>query len=98
MIRGWSPTTPGAWRASRCRTRLRERGRELAGIRNRSRCWLDSEFTSTEEIGCRALLIHAEDDEARSFYEHLVPELEPSPTDPLHLVLLLKDLRRTLRP
>ncbi|MBP7631188.1 MAG: GNAT family N-acetyltransferase [Acidimicrobiales bacterium] len=52
----------------------------------------------SEEIGCRALLIHAEDDEARSFYEHLVPELEPSPTDPLHLVLLLKDLRRTLRP
>lgn len=50
------------------------------------------------EIGCRALLIHAEDDEARSFYEHLIPELELSPTDPLHLVLLLKDLRRTLRP
>lgn len=52
----------------------------------------------SEDIGCRALLVHAEDDEARAFYEHLIPELEPSPTDPLHLVLLLKDLRRTLRP
>ena len=46
-------------------------------------------------IGVRALLIHAESDEARSFYEHLA-EFEPSPTDPLHLVLLLKDLRRAL--
>ena len=33
---------------------------------------------------------------ARSFYEHLIPEFERSPTDPLHLLLLLKDIRRTL--
>jgi hypothetical protein len=32
----------------------------------------------------------------RSFYEHLIPEFERSPTDPLHLLLLLKDIRRTL--
>jgi hypothetical protein len=31
----------------------------------------------------------------RGFYEHLIPEFERSPTDPLHL-LLLKDIRRTL--
>lgn len=48
------------------------------------------------EIGCRGLLVHAETSEARTFYEHLVPELEASPTDPLHLVLLMKDIRRTL--
>ena len=48
------------------------------------------------EIGCRGLLIHAENDDARNFYLHLVPELEPSPTDSLHLVLLTKDARRTL--
>jgi hypothetical protein len=35
---------------------------------------------------------------ARDFYLHLLPELEPSPTDDLHLVLLMKDIRRTLRP
>ena len=35
--------------------------------------------------------------EARDFYIHLVPEFEPSPTDQLHLVLLMKDIRRTLR-
>lgn len=47
-------------------------------------------------IGCRGLLIHAESHSARRFYLHLVPEFEPSPTDPLHLVLLMKDIRRTL--
>ena len=49
-----------------------------------------------EGIGCRGLLIHAENAEASAFYLHLVPELLPSPTDELHLVLLLKDARRTL--
>jgi len=49
------------------------------------------------EIGCRGLLIHAETVEARDFYLHLVPELDASPTDELHLYLLMKDIRRTLR-
>lgn len=49
-----------------------------------------------EEIGCRGLLVHAETAEARDFYLHLVPELEVSPTDELHLFLLMKDIRRTL--
>ncbi len=49
-----------------------------------------------EKIGCRGLLIHAETDRARSFYLHLVAELAPSPTDELHLVLLMKDARRSL--
>ena len=49
-----------------------------------------------DAIGCRGLLLHAESEEARSFYEHLIPEFERSPTDPLHLLLLLKDIRRTL--
>ncbi|GAB3200483.1 hypothetical protein GCM10027062_20190 [Nocardioides hungaricus] len=50
----------------------------------------------SDEIGCRGLLIHAESQTARDFYLHLVPEFERSPTDELHLVLLLKDIRRTL--
>ena len=48
-------------------------------------------------IGCRGLLVHAESESARNFYLHLIPEFEPSPTDPLHLVLLMKDIHRTLR-
>jgi GNAT superfamily N-acetyltransferase len=50
----------------------------------------------SQAIGCRGLLVHAESEQARGFYEHLIPEFERSPTDPLHLVLLLKDIRRTL--
>jgi GNAT superfamily N-acetyltransferase len=47
------------------------------------------------EIGVRAMLIHAESEQARDFYLHLA-EFEPAPTDPLHLFLLMKDLRTTI--
>lgn len=49
-----------------------------------------------QEIGCRGLLVHAESDAARRFYLHALPEFEPSPTDPLHLVALMKDLRKAV--
>lgn len=48
------------------------------------------------EIGCRGLLVHAETAEARDFYLHLIPEFESSPTDELHLLLLMKDILKTL--
>lgn len=51
----------------------------------------------SDRIGCRGLLVHAESQQARDFYLHLVPEFEPSPTDDLHLILLMKDIRHTLR-
>lgn len=41
---------------------------------------------ASRTIGARALLIHAESDAARAFCLHLA-EFEPSPTDPLHLIL-----------
>lgn len=50
-----------------------------------------------EEIGMRGLLIHCETEAARNFYLHLLPELDESPTDRLHLVLLMKDVVKTLR-
>ena len=46
--------------------------------------------------GIRALLVHAKDDEARSWYEAL--EFEPNPTDPYHLLLLMKDLPSCVWP
>ncbi|HUP16420.1 MAG TPA: N-acetyltransferase [Acidimicrobiia bacterium] len=49
------------------------------------------------EIGCRGLLVYAETSEARDFYLQLVPEFEQSPTEELHLVLLMKDILKTLR-
>jgi hypothetical protein len=50
----------------------------------------------SREIGCRGLLVHAESEAAKDFYLHLIPEFDESPTDPLHLILLMKDIRRTL--
>jgi GNAT superfamily N-acetyltransferase len=50
---------------------------------------------AADTIGARALLIHAESETARAFYLHLA-EFEPSPSDPLHLYLLIKDLRRAV--
>ncbi len=43
-------------------------------------------------IGARALLVHAKDELAKSFYEHF--NFEPSATDPNHLFLIMKDLQR----
>lgn len=50
----------------------------------------------SDEIDCRGLLVHAESEQARNFYRYLIPEFEQSPTDDLHLVLLLKDIKRSL--
>ena len=46
---------------------------------------------ASEIIGVRALLVHALNDTARAFYTHF--DFEASPTDPLHLLLLIKDAR-----
>jgi GNAT superfamily N-acetyltransferase len=42
--------------------------------------------------GIRALAVHAKSDQARAFYKRF--DFIESPTDPLHLFLLVKDLRR----
>ena len=43
-----------------------------------------------EAIAVRAMLVHAIDAQARAFY--MRHGLEPSPTDPLHLMILTKDI------
>ena len=50
-----------------------------------------------QNAGVKVLLIHSEDEAARDFYIGLAA-FEASPTDPLHLTLLLKDLRRAMQP
>lgn len=42
--------------------------------------------------GVRALAVHAKDEEAQAFYRHF--DFIESPTDPLHMFILVKDLRR----
>lgn len=44
--------------------------------------------------GIRCLLAHAKDDAARSWYQSW--DFESSPSDPHHLILMLKDLRKLL--
>jgi hypothetical protein len=51
---------------------------------------------AAEIIGVGALLVHALHDQARAFYAHF--DFEPSPTDPLHLLLLIKNARAQLDP
>jgi GNAT superfamily N-acetyltransferase len=51
---------------------------------------------ASHSIGARALLIHCETQDAKDFYRRLVPDFAESPTDPLHMYLLMSDLRRTI--
>lgn len=49
-----------------------------------------------EQAGVRAILVHAKDTEAVSFYKRF--DFEPSPLDPLQLLLLVKDVRKAVGP
>lgn len=52
-------------------------------------------YRAHQEIGGRAFLVHALDDDARAFY--MKYGMLPSPTHPLHMFLLFKDIRATLQ-
>ncbi len=45
----------------------------------------------SDAIGVRAILVHALNDRARAFYSHF--GFEPSPSDPLHLLVTMKEAR-----
>ena len=47
--------------------------------------------SAADIIAVRAVLVHALNDEARRFYMRF--DFEPSPVQPLHLMLLMKDIR-----
>ncbi len=50
--------------------------------------------SAADIIGGRAVLVHAKDNQTKSFYEHF--GFEPSPIEQFHLYLLLKDIKKTL--
>lgn len=50
---------------------------------------------AAESIGARVLLVHAKHEAAKTWY--LQYGFEESPTDPLHLLMLLKELRAFVR-
>lgn len=75
----------------------------LAVDLNHQRKWLgqallkDALLRTTQAAdiaGIRCLLVHAKDDAARQW--HASWDFEPSPTDPYHLFLLLKDIKALL--
>ena len=47
---------------------------------------------TAEIAGIRALALHAKDEDAKRFYEHF--DFASSPSDAMHLFVLLKDVRR----
>lgn len=47
---------------------------------------------AADEIGVRVLLVHAKNERAKRWYEQY--GFEESPTDPLHVMLLMKNIRR----
>lgn len=49
---------------------------------------------AAEHAGIRAILVHAKDEKARTFYEKF--GFEPSPLSPLQMLLLMKDARKSL--
>lgn len=51
-------------------------------------------LAGADAIGGRAFLVHAKDEEAYAFYRRF--GMEESPTHPLHLFLLFKDIRQSL--
>jgi len=52
---------------------------------------IETTLAAAETIGVACLIVHAKDD-ARNFYLRF--DFEPSPTDPLHLILRLVDVPR----
>jgi len=49
---------------------------------------------ASEIAGLRAMLVHAKDKPAQAFYKKF--GFDPSPTNELHLMLLIKDMRRSI--
>lgn len=53
-------------------------------------------LAAADIAGLRAFAVHAKDGEARTFYEHF--GFVASPSDPMHLFILLKDVRALIDP
>lgn len=51
-------------------------------------------IAAADIVGCRAVMVHAKDDVAKTFYQRF--GFEPSPGDPFRLFLLMKDIKASL--
>jgi len=73
---------------------VRDQGRGLGGELVRDA--LLQTAAVADAVGARAFLIHAETARAAAFYRRIDPAFETLPSEPLHLALLMKDLRKAL--
>lgn len=72
-----------------------DRGEQGKGLgRHLLRDAIARSVEAADLIGVRAILVHAVGDGARSFYVRF--GFESSPTDPLHLLLLIRDARAAI--
>ena len=55
---------------------------------------LQRTLQAADIAGIRAFAVHSKDEQAKRFYERF--DFIPSPTDPMHLFLFLKDVKRLL--
>ena len=55
---------------------------------------MERTLVASDIAGIRAFTVHAKDDSSRAFYERF--HFQPSPANPLHLHVLLKDVRKLL--
>jgi uncharacterized protein (DUF1778 family) len=65
---------------------------QQAGTAPGCQSWMQRTLQAADIAGIRAFAVHAKDEEARRFYQKF--DFIPSPTDPMHLFVLLKDVRR----
>lgn len=70
--------------------RHRKRGLGTALLKNA----LLRTLQAADIAGIRCMLVHAKDDQAKNWYANF--DFEVSPTDPYHLMLLLKDIKAIL--
>jgi hypothetical protein len=52
-------------------------------------------LAGAETVGGRAFMVHAKDEQVKTFYKKF--SMEESPTNPLHLFLLFKDIRGSIK-
>jgi GNAT superfamily N-acetyltransferase len=51
--------------------------------------------SAADIVGIRAVPVHAKDEAAKRFYQHF--DFDPSPVDPMHLFLLIKEVTRLIK-
>lgn len=95
IIKGGVPTQIPCILLARLAVDLSERNRQIG--RGMLKDAINRSLRVADAIGVRALLIHARDEQARSFYEHQA-EFVQSPTDPMHLFMHLKHARELIQP